>query len=346
MKVAVSVEVSVIVPVYNAEAYLERCIASLRAQTLEACEFIFVNDGSTDGSRRIIERHAELDDRIVLIDRPNRGVSEARNAGLEAAVGRYVGFVDADDEVAPEWFETLRDAAERHGCDAVIAEFAEGETGRPASYPFPAGILLDRARIRTHLLPYFVESDRCNSVCNKLYRLDAVRRSGASFPSGVALGEDGWFNMLFFAGAESAVYLNYCGYRYRETAGSATRRWLDRDYFARALEVYHSELPPIYAELLDERELEIRRSAKLIRSVLAYIYVYSRPSVGLAPVERIRTVRRMIGHPDVRRALDVYRAAFGGAAGRYERIMLELMKRRSALGLYCAVTWSRLRSGE
>jgi glycosyltransferase involved in cell wall biosynthesis len=343
------VEVSVIVPVYNAEAHLESCIASLRAQTLEACEFIFVNDGSTDGSRRIIERHAGLDDRIVLIDQPNRGVSAARNAGLEAAVGRYVGFVDADDEVAPEWYETLRDAADRHGCDAVIAEFSEfseSEAGRPAAYPFPAGVPLDRSGIRARLLPYFVESDRCNSVCNKLYRLSAVRRSRAVFPRGVALGEDGWFNMLFFAAAESAVYLNYCGYRYRETEGSATRRWLDRDYFARALEVYHSELPPIYAELMDERELEIRRSAKLIRSVLAYIYVYSRPSVGLTLAGRLRNLRRMIGHGDVRRALDVYRAAFWAEAGRYERIMLRLMKRRSALGLYCAATYSRLRSGE
>ncbi|WP_296975522.1 glycosyltransferase [Thermobacillus sp. ZCTH02-B1] len=339
-------EVSVIVPVYNAEAHLERCIASLRAQTLEACEFIFVNDGSTDGSRRILERHAALDDRIVLIDQPNRGVSAARNAGLDAAIGRFVGFVDADDEVAPEWFETLREAAERHGCDAVIAEFAEGEAGRTVSFPFPAGVRLDRDYIRSHLLPNFVESDRCNAVWNKLYRMSAVRRSGARFPNRVALGEDGWFNMLFFAGAESAVYLNYCGYRYRETEGGATRRWRDRDYFARALEVYHAELPPIYAELMDERELEILRSAKLIRSVLAYIYVYCRPAVGLTPAERLRRLRRMIDHRDVRRALEVYRAAFGGGSGRYERIMLELMSRRSALGVYCAATWSRLRNGD
>jgi len=340
------VEVSVIVPVFNAEAHLEQCIASLRAQTLDACEFIFVNDGSTDGSRRIIERHAALDDRIVLIDQPNRGVSAARNAGLQAAVGRYAGFVDADDEVAPDWFETLRDAAERHQCDAVIAQFAEGAAGRPAAYPFPAGVRLDRSFIRGELLPYFVRSDRCNSVCNKLYRMSAVRRSGAAFPRGVALGEDGWFNMLFFAAAESVVYLEHCGYRYREREGSATRRWLDRDYFARALEVYHAELPPIYGELMDERELEICRATKLIRSVLAYIYVYCRPSVGLTPAERLRRVRRMIGHRDVRRALDVYCAALGGEAGRYERIMLRLMKRRSALGLYCAATYSRLRSGE
>ena len=339
-------EVSVIVPVYNAEKHLERCIESLRAQTLEAIEIIFVNDGSTDGSRRIIERHAERDDRIMLIDQPNRGVSAARNAGLEAAFGRYIGFVDADDEVAPEWFETLHAAAERHGTDAVIAEFAQGETGRPLSYPFPAGAGLDRSFIRGKLLPYFVRSDSCNSVCNKLYRLSAVRRSGAAFPRGVALGEDGWFNMLFFAAAESVVYLNYCGYRYRETEGSATRRWRERDYFARALEVYHAELPPIYAELMDERELEICRSAKLIQSVLAYVYVYCRPSIGLAPAEKLRNVRRMIGHRDVRRALDVYRAAFGSEAGRYERLMLRFMKLRSALGLYCAATYSRLRSGE
>lgn len=338
--------VSVIVPVYNAEAHLERCIESLRAQTLEACEFILVNDGSTDDSRRIIERHAERDDRIVLIDQPNRGVSAARNAGLEAASGRYIGFVDADDELAPEWYETLTEAAERHACDAVLAEFTEGESGRPARYPFPSGVKLDRSYIRNELLPYFVESDRCNSVCNKLYRRAAVLRSGAAFPQGVALGEDGWFNMLFFAGAESAVYLHYSGYRYRETEGSATRRWRDRDYFARALEVYRAELPPIYNELMDARKLETSRATKLIRSVLAYIYVYCSPAAGLPPAGRLQLVRRMIRHGDVRRALDLYMTAHGGEASRYERVMLRLMKRRSALGLYLAAAYSRLRSGE
>src|SRR6476646_4070363 len=92
-----SQKVSVIIPVYNAGKYITRCIESLLNQTLQECEFIFINDGSIDDSREIIEGYKQVDDRIILINQVNQGVSIARNKGLYLAAGEYVGFVDADD---------------------------------------------------------------------------------------------------------------------------------------------------------------------------------------------------------------------------------------------------------
>ena len=99
--------VSIIVPVYNAEKTLERCVRSLMAQTLRSIEIILVNDGSRDQSLAICQRLAQEDGRIRLIDKPNGGVSSARNAGLDVARGDYVMFCDSDDWVEPDWCESM-----------------------------------------------------------------------------------------------------------------------------------------------------------------------------------------------------------------------------------------------
>ena len=99
--------VSVIVPVYNGERYLEKCIASILGQTHADLELILIDDGSRDNSGKICDSWSEKDARIQVIHQENQGVSAARNAGLEIATGDYIGFVDADDEIAPETYEAI-----------------------------------------------------------------------------------------------------------------------------------------------------------------------------------------------------------------------------------------------
>ena len=99
--------ISVIVPVYNAEKYIEKCVASIRAQTYRNLEIILVDDGSCDRSGELCEAFALEDSRIVVIRKENGGVASARNAGLDAMHGDYVGFVDADDWIDPEIYEVL-----------------------------------------------------------------------------------------------------------------------------------------------------------------------------------------------------------------------------------------------
>ena len=99
--------IPVIVPVYNAEKYIEKCVASIRAQTYRNLEIILVDDGSCDRSGELCEAFALEDSRIVVIRKENGGVASARNAGLDAMHGDYVGFVDADDWIDPEMYEVL-----------------------------------------------------------------------------------------------------------------------------------------------------------------------------------------------------------------------------------------------
>lgn len=112
--------VSVLIPVYNVEDYLGKCLDSVIAQTLNNIEIICVNDGSTDGSAEILQEYKKKDSRITIITKENGGLPSARNAGLEVAKGKYIGFVDSDDYIEPTMYETMVNSAMVHDSDVVI----------------------------------------------------------------------------------------------------------------------------------------------------------------------------------------------------------------------------------
>ena len=111
--------ISVIIPVYNVEAQLDKCIQSVLTNTYSRLEIICVNDGSTDGSPEILRKWQARDPRIIVVSHENRGLPEARNSGLEVMTGDYTAFIDADDWVHPQYFQSMLDCMEknrrRHG---------------------------------------------------------------------------------------------------------------------------------------------------------------------------------------------------------------------------------------
>jgi glycosyltransferase involved in cell wall biosynthesis len=145
---------SVIVPVYNTEEYLEDCIKSILKQSFKDFELIIVNDGSTDGSSAIINKYAATDSRIVVIDTVNKGVSNARNLGLRAAKGTYVGFVDSDDTIVPDMYQKLIDSIRANDSEMacclikqVIDRNLKTMHCRNGLKPVPLSVPLETARI-------------------------------------------------------------------------------------------------------------------------------------------------------------------------------------------------------
>jgi glycosyltransferase involved in cell wall biosynthesis len=135
-------KISVIVPIYNAEKYLERCVKSLIAQTFHDIEILLIDDGSTDASSILCARLKKEDSRIRILHKPNGGLSSARNAGLLAASGAFIGFVDADDTVSPTFFETLLQKIEQYHCDFVFCDLIRIESGKPPTlHRSTAGIM-------------------------------------------------------------------------------------------------------------------------------------------------------------------------------------------------------------
>ena len=115
--------VSIIVPIYNAQDHIARCVESIRRQTYKNIEILLLNDGSQDVSLQVCEMYARVDNRIVLIDKANSGVAATRNLGLRQAKGKYLQFVDADDTIQPYATEMLVARAEESGADLVIAHY-------------------------------------------------------------------------------------------------------------------------------------------------------------------------------------------------------------------------------
>lgn len=118
-------KISVIVPVYNTEKYIKKCIRSIIEQTLKEIEIIIVNDGSKDKSLEIIKDLMKQDRRIKLINKENEGVSSARNSGIKMAKGKYIQFIDSDDWIEKEFLEKMYDFAEKENVDIVVSDYYE-----------------------------------------------------------------------------------------------------------------------------------------------------------------------------------------------------------------------------
>lgn len=340
------VKVSVIIPVYNAEKYIQECIQSLLNQTIKECEFIFIDDGSTDKSREMIEYYQKKDKRIIFVSQKNQGVSVARNQGLKLARGKYIGFVDADDYIKEDMYMMLYETAILGDKDVVICNFESESDGRIilSTFPFTQDNELNKEFIEKELIPYFIKTDHLNSVVNKIYKNQIIREKKLCFPKGVALGEDGLFNIHFFSHAERAMSINYVGYHYREVDGSATRNIVKTDYFSRAIEVYHQEYPVRILEKIPLDKLLEYKSMKLVNSVISYIHLYSNPESGLHFSDRYKYTRKMIESREVSDALRNLLQANYEIEGRYEKYIIEMMKRRSVLGLLFATAYSRFRN--
>lgn len=340
-----SIKVSVIIPVYNAASHLTSCIDSLLNQTLDDCEFIFVNDGSQDQSQIIIEQFRSQDKRIRLVNQTNQGVSVARNAGLKLARGEYAGFVDADDHVESVMFERLYGTAKENKCDVVLSNFRSEMDGQETfiTYPFKQNVLLDEEYIKQEIIPFLLKSDQLNSVCNKIFKLDLIRTQEIEFPQGIALGEDGIFNLRFFSSAKRLNYINEAFYFYREVVGSATRNLKNKDYFSSALATYSRELPELN-NVIDFNRIKQLKAQKLIQNTLSLIHLYFNPTKEVSFEKRYRYVKEMLHNSQLREAHQLCNQAFLNQLGRYEKVMLQFIEKRFAMGLYCITAYSRFRN--
>lgn len=175
-------EISVIMPVYNVEKFVGRCLASLTEQTFRDFEVIAVDDGSTDDCPAILRHFAEKYDYIKVIRQPNRGMSMARNAGMEAAQGKYFSFVDSDDYVAPTFLEELYRACEENDADIACCYyyFHFIDNDFLFEYPFRYKGVLSRAQAMDKLLR---DMQIQSLVWNKLYRRTLFTDYNIQFPA-------------------------------------------------------------------------------------------------------------------------------------------------------------------
>ena len=211
-------KVSVIVPVYNTENYLEETLQSLENQTLNELEIVCVNDGSTDSSLSILRNHAKNDSRIKIVDQKNKGVSVARNHGIKAAKGKYIMFADSDDLLPPYACEKAYECAEQYKSDVVMLGnicFTDGEKIDLNSFSYDESNMGFYVREESQN-PYRALKVEMSSVWNKIWKKSWLVDNDVWFKEGISRGEDGLFNIIAFSNADSLVHNNNMFYCYRQ----------------------------------------------------------------------------------------------------------------------------------
>lgn len=246
-------KVSVIVPVYNVEKYLANCLDTLVKQTLDDIEIIVVNDGATDSSPRIIKEYADKYSNIIALDKPNGGLSDARNYGMPYATGEYIGFVDSDDYVDYDMYERLYNKAKEADYDVVECDL---------HHVFPDGTIDTEVGERIQDKKQMLMMGR-SVVWNKIYKRDWLLEIGVIFPKG-CIYEDVEFYCMLVPSIRTYAYVDAASIYYVQRGDSInnkqTLKTLDiikilthiSDYYKGHgyYEEYHDALEFLYARIL------------------------------------------------------------------------------------------------
>lgn len=242
-------DVSVIVPIYNGRNYIEHCCEQLVEQTLKSLEFILINDGSTDGSDAVCRQMETKYPNCIVVNQENQGVSASRNNGIVRAHGKYIGFVDVDDEFDNDMFECLYKAASTNDLDVVSME-PFGETGE-----------LHIFSCQQEWMRAFFSSQIRMSVCNKLMRKSLIEQP--FFPVGKRIHEDSCATYMSLIKAERVGVLNVDKYHYIHREGSSSRTSVFHEKYFDAIEIadwIYNDAKSSFPELSDFNEARKART--------------------------------------------------------------------------------------
>jgi len=259
-----SPKLSVIVPVYNVEKYLDKCITSILGQTYTNIELILLDDGSRDGSGAICDKHAAADHRIRVIHKPNSGVSRTRNIGLEMATGELVTFVDSDDYLAPDYFADMADALLASGSDLVMAGHTRFFTDAdPKVYPYTPSVINSDSFSK---LFSELKIQHNAFTCCRIFPTEIIRRNNMRFTEDMKLGEDAVFLLTYLQYCRSVCFVANCGYFYRIMPGSLSNSLHDFECEYLSYRTFKSTIEKVGRTL----QLDAAAVAELNRSALIY----------------------------------------------------------------------------
>lgn len=336
------IKVSIVVPIYNVAEYLPVSIASLQNQRIKDIEIILVNDGSTDGSLAICRSFAGEDGRIRVIDKPNGGVSSARNAGMDAASGEYIGFIDPDDWVEPGMYESMYGRAQEADAEACICNYVRNTGGKAVPIPLRIEHDLDgREAVAGELIAGILACPDLNSgaapilgsVCRCIFRRSLIKGRQLRFIEGMPFMEDAVFCIQAFAKCGRVAVDSGYHYNYRIIPRSATTSYKN-DFLKMQREVYS-----IIEKLLRDEKLDAALQGRLdLRyvnmdfDIIANEVHRDNPKTYRQKIEAIKAVCR---DPNLKRILGGMDTS--GYTFR-KRFILNALKREAAAAVYIYYT--------
>lgn len=261
-------EVSVIIPVYNVENYLERCLESVINQTFYDIEIIIVNDGSTDKSYEIMNKYKEIDKRIKIINQDNKGVCNARNKALKHVESNYVIFLDADDSIEKEMIEKLYSKIVSENSDMVFCNYY-----KKSKYKEENNLTL-KVNSNEELIDIYRKDlirTQCNGyIWNKIYRVELLTQNCILFDENMKYCEDLEFNIRFIKYAKKIGQIEEYLYTYHYRNGSAITKFGEERY---------KDMKKVFYILLNESKKN-KKLSKIIKSKYSvYPYIYAKSIV-------------------------------------------------------------------
>lgn len=232
--------ISIIVPVYNVEKYLQDCVESICGQTYKNLEILLIDDGSSDCSGKICDELAEKDSRIHVVHKQNEGVSAARNIGLEVARGKYIGFVDGDDLCEPKMYEKLHIALVEAKADIVFCGFSDFSDSFKLNRKEPLNSgCYSKEEIKEKIIRSMVgtptTAPRCapimGTLCRCLFKSEIIKIPTPIRMQRIKMAEDLLFDIEYLCRCESAVVIEESLYNYRQFSESSSRRYVADLYF-------------------------------------------------------------------------------------------------------------------
>lgn len=330
--------ITVIIPVYNVEPYLQRCVDSVRNQSYQNLEIILVDDGSPDRCPQMCDEFQLKDPRIKVVHKKNGGLGYARNSGLDAATGIYVTFIDSDDWVSVDHINNLYTAAKKYDADVAIGGHTSVSTdGRILeSHECSKKGVFEKAQILSDLLlpligpapTYTKDVQFESSSCMNLYCMDIISKFEIRFPSEKnAVAEDMFFNIDYFFRAEKVVITDEIGYFYFQNMESISRKY-DPKRFERTIRFY---------ELMNSKVLDFgmkdAENYRVERTFLMKIRILLRLVVmsDLTFKQKMKEIKKILEHELVQGVLQRYPISTMIPA---MRLLSRFMLKKNILGVY------------
>ena len=309
-------QVSIIVPVYNVENYIERCLNSLVNQTFKDIEIITINDGSTDKSLELINKYVKEDIRVSVIDLGDEGVSYCRNLGIEKANGKYIMFVDSDDWIDFNMVEVMYKKAEENNIDLVMCSYIREfkDHSKEKIFNLPEEIIYKEDKVKNELLRKLVGPvkeelsnpemlDALGTVWGKLYRADIFKENKINFVDLKEIGsaEDTLFNIFTFNYLKKVMFLNKPMYHYwRDNPKSVTSQYNSK--LKEQRKVFFKYISDFIKENNFEQVFEEALNNRICTSVLGLGLIECSKNNKISGINKIKNIKKIINEEYIRNA--------------------------------------------
>ena len=309
-------QVSIIVPAYNVENYIERCLNSLVNQTFKDIEIITINDGSTDKSLELINKYVKEDIRVSVIDLGDEGVSYCRNLGIEKANGKYIMFVDSDDWIDFNMVEVMYKKAEENNIDLVMCSYIREfkDHSKEKIFNLPEEIIYKEDKVKNELLRKLVGPvkeelsnpemlDALGTVWGKLYRADIFKENKINFVDLKEIGsaEDTLFNIFTFNYLSKVMFLNKPMYHYwRDNPKSVTSQYNPK--LKEQRKVFFKYISDFIKENNFEQVFEEALNNRICTSVLGLGLIECSKNNKISRINKIKNIKKIINEEYIRNA--------------------------------------------